>query len=504
MKRSLLHSCLLVGISLFPIVLISQSLNSVFVTGPTMSIARMAQQAVVLPNQKVLLIGGHGTNFVSLNNSDLLSIAPDGFALQSMSGYRDGGAVEQMQDGRLLIAGGAADLGVAPGYNTAEVYNPATNKFSATGTLTYGRMESTAATMQNGKVLVVGGWYNANSTTYGEVYDPSAGTFTPTKALQIPRANPVVVPTSDGGALVFSGYGAYGGSTFESVEYYNPTTNSFSLLRSRLTNASVDSGWVPFVYSAYNRLVGTHRTRDGKYMFLSSRTFGDSSMCSLFSVDPVTKTFALFPTKTKLPSSKSYSFLTIIVDSAKSVVYLPAQLVNSDPVKLAIFAVSLIDGSIVKSPTDYTLPTKYYQSGTSFVLLADGRLLMSGGHNQTGYNTNFSPVQTTFFITPNYTQPLTSVQSDAALVPGTVSLAQNYPNPFNPSTTISFSLPSKAFVSLKIFDVMGREVATLASEDMPTGKYSRTWNASEMPSGMYFYRLQVGSFTETKKLLLIR
>jgi hypothetical protein len=84
------------------------------------------------------------------------------------------------------------------------------------------------------------------------------------------------------------------------------------------------------------------------------------------------------------------------------------------------------------------------------------------------------------------------------------SLAQNYPNPFNPTTRISFSIGARSFVTLKIFDVMGREAATLVSGDMAPGIYSREWNAASFSSGIYFYRLQAGSFSETKKLILMR
>ena len=83
-------------------------------------------------------------------------------------------------------------------------------------------------------------------------------------------------------------------------------------------------------------------------------------------------------------------------------------------------------------------------------------------------------------------------------------LEQNYPNPFNPATTISFVLPSTLVVSLKVFDALGREVSVLLSERMPAGKYSQQWNAEGLPSGVYFYRLQVGSFSETKKLTLMK
>jgi len=88
--------------------------------------------------------------------------------------------------------------------------------------------------------------------------------------------------------------------------------------------------------------------------------------------------------------------------------------------------------------------------------------------------------------------------------PKTFVLQQNYPNPFNPSTNISFSLASKAFVSLKVFDVLGREVSSLLFEELSAGSYSKKWNAEDLISGVYFYRLQVGIYTETKKLVLLR
>jgi hypothetical protein len=89
-------------------------------------------------------------------------------------------------------------------------------------------------------------------------------------------------------------------------------------------------------------------------------------------------------------------------------------------------------------------------------------------------------------------------------IPTEFSLMQNYPNPFNPTTTISFALPSKAFVKLTVFDLIGREIAVLTSEELPAGTYTRQWNAVNMASGIYFYRIQAGSFVETKKLILLR
>jgi hypothetical protein len=96
------------------------------------------------------------------------------------------------------------------------------------------------------------------------------------------------------------------------------------------------------------------------------------------------------------------------------------------------------------------------------------------------------------------------LQASGFEVPTQFLLEQNYPNPFNPSTAISFSLPSKTYVSLKVFDAMGREVATLVLGELSAGSHSRQWNATGMPSGVYFYRISAGSMTGTKKLLLLR
>lgn len=99
---------------------------------------------------------------------------------------------------------------------------------------------------------------------------------------------------------------------------------------------------------------------------------------------------------------------------------------------------------------------------------------------------------------------VTETQTVTKISPDDFDLMQNYPNPFNPSTVISFNLPSKSFVTLKIFDAQGREVSKIVSEELPAGQYERRWNAAGLPSGIYFYRLEAGKFTETKKLIFIK
>jgi hypothetical protein len=106
------------------------------------------------------------------------------------------------------------------------------------------------------------------------------------------------------------------------------------------------------------------------------------------------------------------------------------------------------------------------------------------------------------YITP--VGKLDAVGAARETAPRDFALNQNYPNPFNPTTTIAFTLPSKSYVSLKIFDMMGRDVATLVSEEVSAGTHSRVWDASTISSGVYFYRLQAGSFTQTRHLILLK
>jgi len=83
-------------------------------------------------------------------------------------------------------------------------------------------------------------------------------------------------------------------------------------------------------------------------------------------------------------------------------------------------------------------------------------------------------------------------------------LSQNYPNPFNPSTNINFTLPNTEFVTLKIYDILGKEVATLINEELNAGNHTKIWDAKNLSSGVYFYKLQAGKFSETKKMILVR
>jgi hypothetical protein len=97
-----------------------------------------------------------------------------------------------------------------------------------------------------------------------------------------------------------------------------------------------------------------------------------------------------------------------------------------------------------------------------------------------------------------------AIEENVGLLPTKYQLSQNYPNPFNPTTTLNYQIPELSFVSLKVYDVLGNEIVTLVNEEKPAGSYEINFNAANLSSGIYFYKLQAGSFVETKKMVLMK
>jgi len=100
------------------------------------------------------------------------------------------------------------------------------------------------------------------------------------------------------------------------------------------------------------------------------------------------------------------------------------------------------------------------------------------------------------------TGPATNVNQETVHLPHIYQLIQNFPNPFNPSTVIKYDLPALSKMSLKVYDLLGREVATLVDGTKPAGTYTEIWNANTMPSGVYFYKLTADGFVQTRKMIL--
>jgi hypothetical protein len=164
---------------------------------------------------------------------------------------------------------------------------------------------------------------------------------------------------------------------------------------------------------------------------------------------------------------------------------------------------------------NWSTPVNLTQTpGFPELLLHSASTLRSNGGNsytlflarsyQTGINT-YPPVnnvKTSFFVAP-YTFTITDV-NETGQQPLAFKLEQNYPNPFNPSTTIRYSVAQAGRVSLKVFNTLGQEVATLVDENVTVGEHKATFDASKLASGVYVYKISSGSMVESKKMLLLK
>lgn len=119
-------------------------------------------------------------------------------------------------------------------------------------------------------------------------------------------------------------------------------------------------------------------------------------------------------------------------------------------------------------------------------------------------NGGFPSVGSKMFVDDLSWSGTSDVEKFGDQIPAEYVLEQNYPNPFNPATTIRYSMSEASFATIKVYDILGNEVETLVNEEQSAGSYEVDFDASGLSSGMYFYKIQAGSFTETKKMLLLK
>jgi hypothetical protein len=173
-----------------------------------------------------------------------------------------------------------------------------------------------------------------------------------------------------------------------------------------------------------------------------------------------------------------------------------------------VFGIMSIDGGATWSDkSDLTPGTGYDASFPSVADLADadGSVHIVYNCDPFAGNSVQTPGHPIIAVAVMYLRTtVTDVREDNASVPTIYRLEQNYPNPFNPGTNIRYGIPTSSYVSLKVFDVLGRELTTLVNEEQSAGNYVAEFNAATLSTGVYFYTLTSGSFTKTRKMIVLR
>ena len=389
--------------------------------------------------------------------------------------YDEGYSVQQTSDGGYVIAGytGPSDT------SSSDVYLVKTDSSGNTlWTRTYGGTHtdwgSSVQQTYDGGYIIIGTTSGANSSDVYLVKTDSLGDTLWTRAYggtETDHGNSVE-QTYDGGYIVAGSTTSFGAGM---TDVYLVKTNSFG-----------DTLWTRTYGGTENEYGNSvQQTSDSGYI-ITGESFGGLYLLKTNSSGDTLWT-------------RTYSGSGNSVQKTSDGGYIIAGYIYR-------FGATWSDVYLVKTNSSGdTLWTRTY-GGPSIDDANSVQQTSDGGYVITGL-TNYDPIGNTpgdVYLIKTRVDGLVPVRNEHNVTPIGFALLQNYPNPFNPTTTISFNLPSKSFVSLRVFDALGREVSTLRATELTAGTYSQEWNAAGLASGVYFYRLQAGTFVETRKLLLLR
>ena len=445
--------------AMFPVAVFSQTAMSIE-NLPDLSMARSAHALIVPMPDKYVVIGGHINGFLLTKSAEIFSTSSNTWQSATSADNRDMAYVAQLSNGKYLIGGGcSSELGVGQ-LATTEIYDPTNSSFTSAASMNVARTNVCAATLKDGRILVVGNWYN--SADYAEIYDPSANTFTLTGACMRARSIPVIIPTDDGGAIVCGGLGIYGDRITNDVfEKYDPITNSFTVLASTLFDGETTwhiGCYVPTLSQQY-------RMANGKYAVIVYKT--DYSMLRLISIDPATSEIKEITTQTPIPlvdtDDPGISFGSShksIIDVTNNLMHI-IQTASSSGFVLRVVTINLATGSVNSSKMsgfDFSV------GSSNHYMLDNGKILFTGG-----------------MITDNF-----ALSAHAFIITPATYVETNLNNPKTNNVTVRWDHSTKAFLFSEevtnaiLYNVTGTEL-------IKSGK-TNLLSAASIPAGVYFIR----------------
>jgi len=438
-----------------------------------LNIARQANSAVLLANGNILVAGGENGEVLSsceiydVNNKKWRNTSYLNYARYRLTMIR-------LLDDRVLAIGGQ-------GIKSCELFDPITETWNLTDSLYTKRYsyKINAILLDDGRVLVTGGFFiDKDSNTRGylnvcEIYDPSTNKWSLTDTLKSKRAGHTITKLNDGRILVAGGFNE-DELSINKCEIFDPNTNTWS---------SGDT--LNFSRNAHSAIL----LPNGKVLVAGGKddvnpTEPWLSSCELYDPDKdewsVVGSLSVSRTDAKV-FAVSDNLIMFVGGVQNARLWELYDTNKFESVYLNGFPVDKFDQEI--------LITK----DSSIISIA-------------GSEVDTSDELPLLFVTNKceiYKFGLTNIYEENH-VPQNYKLNQNYPNPFNPVTTINYQLPKAGTVTLKIFDILGKEVKTLVNEQKDMGRYTAQFDASSLASGMYVYQLRVNDYIAVKKMMLVK
>jgi len=362
-----------------------------------LSYARMAHQQIAIGQDKFIVVGGHVNGFNLTKNAEIYNSNTKTWQVLAANYNHDMGFIAKLNNGKYLIGGGcSSSLGVGQSATT-EIFDPSNNSFTPAASMNVARTNACAATLKDGRVLVIGNWYA--SAANGEVYDPVTNKFTLTGPCLVARSFPVIIPTNDGGAIVCGGPGTRGEKPSAYMfEKYDPVTNNFTELTRTLFDG--ETSWDISMYVPYM----THQLLlpNGKYAVLVYDVA--ATKVRLISIDPATskieeiKTNKPIPLEDETSPTIKYGCSRIpMIDKTRNLLHIVQNSGSTSNIILRLVTLNLKTGELTTSKKD---GFDYSLTSSCLSMLPDGRILFTGGQKFD----NFTLSNKAFVVTPEFPQ----------------------------------------------------------------------------------------------------
>lgn len=370
-------------------------------------------------------------------------------------------------DGKIYVLGGQGEDPPYRALNTFEAYDPVSDSWNSLPNMPTGRWGLSAAVV-DGKIYAIGGMTGSflggfSSTDVVEEYDPNSNTWTTKSPLQVGRGYGGCVVYNDT-IFVFGGYRTQSGADLGTVEKYYPPSDIW--VSSGIAMPTLNSTFMMTKVNNSAYMIGGWGNSDVyEYNFLNGE----------------------WSPKSQMPVAAGGSGIAVY-DS--------------------LIFVAGGRGGDSNELREYNTTTDVWTMILGMPTAREG--LVAGIVDQSLYCiTGSDPDGLPFYKTNEKMNLFLLDVDDNNGLPKNLSLSQNYPNPFNPSTTIQYYLPGTSDVVLKIFNILGKEVKTLADEIQTSGNKTYTWNGKSnngitVPSGVYFYRLTYKDKTFCRKMMLVK